>query len=85
MGRLAGSHSLMSSTRIAGVNATEICRGTLGSGWSGQPLYARYWSAILHLDPDSEIVTIDIKGDLHVLGVQMRASRVMKARDLATR
>jgi hypothetical protein len=38
----------------------------------------------LDLDPDREIVPIDIERDLDSLRVQVRAGRIVKARNLAT-
>jgi hypothetical protein len=41
-------------------------------------------TAILELDPDGEIVPIDIDSDIHVLQKQIWTGRVVKAPDFAT-
>jgi len=52
---------------------------------SGWPFHASDRSPILELDPDREIVPIDVEGDVNVLGVQVRTGRIMEPLDLAAR
>jgi hypothetical protein len=51
----------------------ELCR----------PLDPSDRSPILELDPQGKIIAIHVEGDLHILGVQERMSRIMKASNLA--
>lgn len=50
---------------------------------SGLPFLTGNRTAILQHDPHGEIVTIDVEGDVDVLGVQIRAGRITKPLDLA--
>ena len=47
-------------------------------------LHSPYRPTILDLDADSEIVSVDVEGDLDILRVQVRPGRVVKASNLAT-
>jgi hypothetical protein len=51
---------------------------------SGRPFHASNRTAILELDPDREIVAVDIKSDIHVLRMQIRTGRIVEASDFAT-
>jgi hypothetical protein len=53
----------------------------LASGWS---LDTSDRSPILELDPDREIVSIDIECDVDILRMQIWTSRIVKAPNLAT-
>ena len=51
---------------------------------SGRPFHASNRTAILELDPDREIVAVDIKSDIHVLRMQIRTGWVVEVSDFAT-
>jgi hypothetical protein len=51
---------------------------------SGQPFHARHGSTILELDPDREIVAVNIERNIDILQVQVWTSRIVKAPNLAT-
>jgi hypothetical protein len=51
---------------------------------SGQSFHPSNRTAILELDPNREIVAIDVERDVDILGVQMRAGRIVEAPDFAT-
>jgi hypothetical protein len=51
---------------------------------SGRSFHASDRTAILELDPDREIVPIDVNGDIDILRVQIRTRWIVKAQNFAT-
>lgn len=52
--------------------------------WSAECLHTPNWTIILDQDSDSENVAIEVEGNLDILPVQVRPSRVVKTGCLAT-
>jgi hypothetical protein len=60
---------------------TQIGSSLSTLGWS---FHASHGSPILELDPDGEIIAIDIERNIDVLRVQVWSGRIMKTSDFAT-
>jgi hypothetical protein len=50
---------------------------------SGWPFQVRHGSTILDINPHREIIAINIESDVDVLGVRIRAGRIVEALDFA--
>jgi hypothetical protein len=73
MARRLGAHLIVGSGHRDGF-------AVFASGWR---FHTRNRSPILELDPDREIVAINIERDLNILRVQIRTGGIVKALDLA--
>jgi hypothetical protein len=63
------------------ISSTEIGFPPSASGW---PFHASNRTAILEVNPDREVVAIDVERDIDILRVQVWTSRIVKAPNLAT-